>query len=226
MTAAASSCSWLTYSETMAQPPVRLGINESDHKPGEMKRTKFNQPDEDVKTDDECTSDMKLPLTVVLFALASTTADAVVHIFVANLVEKCVYKEHAGGDAEPQVIPHHRVIQRDKTLTFLDGSNEPDYPVSLDPQGVLEMANPKREMMVRTVYDEDVIATDISWFLVRCACSIRNNELNVILKDILPRTFVRSGMPSDTGDDGTTSEAQHAHDEDTEAHWDAATEFS
>jgi hypothetical protein len=210
----------------MPQIPVRPGINESDHKPGEMKHTKFNQPDEDVKTNDECTSDMKLPLTVVLLALASTTADTVVHIFVANLVEKRVYKEHAGDDAEPQVIPHHRVIQRDKTLTFLDGSNEPDYPISLDPQGVREITNPKREIMARTVYDKDVITTDISWFLVRCACSIQKGELNMILKDMLPRTSVRSGMPSDTGDDGTTSEAQHAHDEDAEAHWDAATEFS
>ena len=180
MSAASSSCSWLTYSATMTQPPVRLGINKRDRKSRRGKHTKFNQPEKDVKTNCYGTGDMKLSLTIVLLAWASTTADAVVHIFVANLVEKRIYKEHAGGDAEPQVIPHHRVIQRDKTLTFLDGSNEPDYPVSLDPQGVLEMTNPKREMMARTVYDKDVITTDISWFLVRCACSIRNDELNMI----------------------------------------------
>ena len=48
----------------------------------------------------------------------------------------------------------------------------------------------------------------------------------MILKDRLPRTSVCRGMPSDTSNDGTASEAQHAHDEDAEAHGDAATELS
>lgn len=48
----------------------------------------------------------------------------------------------------------------------------------------------------------------------------------MILKDKLPHTSVRSGMPSDTSNDGTASEAQHAHDEDAKAHWDTATELS
>lgn len=112
---------------------------------------------------------MKLSLTIFLFARASTAADAVIHVFVANLVEKGVYKVRAGGDAEPQVIPHQRVIQRDIALTFLDSSNEPDHRFSLDPQGVQEMTNPKRETTARTVYDKEVITTEISWFLVKCA---------------------------------------------------------
>jgi len=33
-------------------------------------------------------------------------------------------------------------------------------------------------------------------------------------------------MPPDTSNDGTASEAQNAHDEDAEAHGDAATELS
>jgi hypothetical protein len=98
---------------------------------------------------------------------------------------------------------------------------------SLDPQAVLEMTNPKREMVARTVYDKEVITTEISWFLVKCDRSMPNGEpMILILKDWLPRTSVPSEVPSDTSDDGPASETQHAHDEDAETHWDAATELS
>ncbi|SRR6266702_4512946 len=107
----------------MRQPPDRLGISERDRKPGRGKHTKFNQPEEDVKTDYNPTAGVKRFLTFVLLALASITVDAVVHVVVANLVEKRVYKVHAGGDAEAQVIPHRRAIQRNKALAFGDGSN-------------------------------------------------------------------------------------------------------
>jgi hypothetical protein len=98
-------------------------------KPGKGKHTKFKQPEEDVKNDYGCTGGVKLALTLVLLGLASATADAVVDVLLANFVEKRVYKERAGGDAEPQVIRHHRAKQRDITLMFFDGSNEPDYSV-------------------------------------------------------------------------------------------------
>jgi hypothetical protein len=56
---------------------------------------------------------------------------------------------------------------------------------------------------------------------------MRNGEsLILMLKNWLPRTSVRSGIPSDASDDGPASETQNAHDEDAEAHWDAATELS
>jgi hypothetical protein len=54
---------------------------------------------------------------------------------------------------------------------------------------------------------------------------MRNGEV-MILKDRLSRTSVRSGIPPDSSNDGTASEAQHAYDEDAEAHGDAATELS
>jgi hypothetical protein len=110
----------------MTQPPVRLGINERDRNPGKGKHTKFKQPEEDVKNNYGCTGGMKLALTFVLLALASATVDAVVDVLLANLVEQRVYEERASGDAEPQVIRHHRAKQRDIALTFLDDSKEPD----------------------------------------------------------------------------------------------------
>jgi hypothetical protein len=48
----------------------------------------------------------------------------------------------------------------------------------------------------------------------------------LILKGWLPLTSAPSKVPSDASDDGPASETQHAHDEDAEAHWDAATELS
>jgi hypothetical protein len=123
MSAASSSCSWATYLETITQAPVQLGINECDRKSARGKHTKFSQPEENIKTNCDSTGGVKRSLTCVLRALASTTADAVVHVVVANLVEQRVYKVGASDYAEPQVIPHHRVIQSDKTLTFGEGSN-------------------------------------------------------------------------------------------------------
>ena len=98
---------------------------------------------------------------------------------------------------------------------------------SLDPQGVLKMTNPKRAMAASTVCDKEVTTSEISCFLFKCNSSMRNGESMILmLKDWLPRTSVPNRMPSDNSNDGPASETQNAHDEDAEAHWDAATELS
>ncbi len=53
-----------------------------------------------------------------------------------------------------------------------------------------------------------------------------NGEDMTMKKDDIPQTSMRSRIPSNNSNDGTASEAQQAHDEDAEAHWDAAAELS